>query len=713
MSEELKGQIEVITFHDPESGYTIAQLLPEGREERVTVVGTILDPRQGDGISVEGEWVNHKRYGRQLKINSYTQVKPSSLEGMRKYLGSGLIRGIGPVFADRIVKQFGEKTLEIIDTQPKRLLEIPNLGKKRVEKIITAWEEQRHMKDVMLFLQSNGVTTGYATRIFKKYGSRTIAIVRENPYRLERDITGIGFQIADSIARKTGIARNAPERIRAGICYLLEQAAEQGHVFLRREELIRKCSEILEVEHELIPPELEVCEAGEGVHREGERCYLPLLFRAEAGVAQAIHQLLHFRRTKTQLTPRPSTTGGLQLSPGQQSAIDLAAREKVLVLTGGPGTGKTTLTRELLELFERARLRVALCSPTGRAAKRLSEATGREAKTIHRLLEFSASERGFKKGINDKLEADAIIVDETSMIDLMLMNALLRALPGTARLVLIGDVDQLPSVGPGNVLRDIIESTTVPVVRLQEIFRQASESRIVVNAHLINSGETPDLTNIEDSDFYFVQEDEPERVADAIEDLCARRLPAHKGYDPLRDIQVLTPMYRGETGADNLNLRLQQRLNPTGEGVEQGGYELRQGDKVMQVRNDYDKGVFNGDSGILQRIDMEEQEVEVQFDHLVRYDTTDLHQLRLAYAISIHRSQGSEFKAVVLPLSTQHFVMLQRNLLYTAVTRAKEIIVIVGSRKALNLTIGNDAVAARNTTLSERLRSLGSAGKPI
>ena len=713
MSEELKGQIEVITFHNPENGYTIAQLLPEGQQERVTVVGTILDPRQGDGISVEGEWVTHKRYGRQLKINSYTQVIPSTLEGIRKYLGSGLIRGIGPVFADRIVEQFGEETLEIIDTQPKKLLDVPNLGKKRVEKITAAWEEQRHMKDVMVFLQSNGVTTGYATRIFKKYGSSTIAMVQENPYRLQRDIAGIGFQIADGIAQKSGIAKNAPQRIRAGIRYLLEQAAEQGHVFLPQKELIQKCSEILEVDKELIPPELEGLEAEEGVDREQERYYLPPLYRAEAGVTQAIHRLCHARATKIPLASHSSTTNGLQLSKGQQSAIDLAAREKVLVLTGGPGTGKTTLTRELLGLFERGRLRVALCSPTGRAAKRLSAATGREAKTIHRLLEFSASERGFKKGINDKLEADAIIVDETSMIDLMLMNALLRAVANSARLVLIGDVDQLPSVGPGNVLRDIIESTTVPVVRLQEIFRQASESRIVVNAHLINSGESPDLNNIEDSDFFFVQEDKPEQVADAIEDLCARRLPAHKGYDPMRDIQVLTPMYRGETGADNLNLRLQQRLNPTGEGVGQGGYELRQGDKVMQVRNDYDKGVFNGDSGILQRIDIEEQEVEVRFDQLVRYDLTDLHQLRLAYAISIHRAQGSEFKAVVLPLSTQHFVMLQRNLLYTAVTRAKEIIVIVGTRKALNLTISNDAVAARNTTLAERLRTMETAGEPI
>jgi exodeoxyribonuclease V alpha subunit len=709
MSVDIKGQIEVITFHNPENGYTIARLLPEGQEERVTVVGTILDPRQGDGISIEGEWINHKLYGRQLKINTYTQVKPSTLEGIRKYLGSGLIRGIGPVFADRIVEHFGPETLDVIDTQPKRLLEVPNLGKKRVEKITTAWEEQRHMKDVMLFLQSNGVTTGYATRIFKKYGTRTIALVQENPYRLERDIAGIGFQIADGIAQKTGIAKNAPQRIRAGIRYLLEQAAEQGHVFLQQEELIHRCADILEIGAELIPPELGCLEAEDGVIHERQRYYLPPLYRAEEGVTRAIRLLCSATTKKIPLPPRAATLDGLQLSKGQQEAIDLARREKVLVLTGGPGTGKTTLTRELLGVFEQARLRVVLCSPTGRAAKRLSAATGREAKTIHRLLEFSASERGFKKGINDKLAADAVIVDETSMIDLMLMNALLRAVPNTARLVLIGDVDQLPSVGPGNVLRDIIESTTVPVVRLQEIFRQASESSIVVNAHLINSGESPDLNNAEDSDFFFVQEDRPEHVADAIEDLCARRLPAHKGYDPKRDIQVLTPMYRGETGADNLNQRLQQRLNPGGEGCAQGGYELRRGDKVMQVRNNYDKGVFNGDSGILRRIDVEEQEVEVEFDQLVRYELTDLHQLRLAYAISIHRAQGSEFKAVVLPLSTQHFVMLQRNLLYTAVTRAKEIIVIVGSRKALNLTISNDAVAARNTTLAERLRTLDMA----
>ena len=707
MGVEIKGQIEVVTFHNPDTGYTIARFKPEGQKERITVVGAILDPRQGEGISVEGEWVNHKRYGRQLRIDSYSQITPSTLDGIRKYLGSGLIRGIGPVFSERIVDKFGEDTLEIIETQPDKLLEVPNLGKKRVEMIISAWKQQRHMKDVMVFLQSNGVTTGYAARIFKKYGSRTIAIVEENPYRLERDIAGIGFQIADGIARRTGIARDAPQRIHAGIRYLLEQAAEQGHVFVFQVELLQRCAEILEIEPGLIQPELQCLERANEVCRNRDRYYLPALFHAEEGVALAVSRLAKSRGRS--LKGSAERNEGLKLSVGQRKAVELAAREKVLVVTGGPGTGKTTITKELLRLFEKERLRVVLCSPTGRAAKRLSEATGREAKTIHRLLEFSASERGFKKGVNDKLEADAIIVDETSMIDVLLMNALLRAVPNATRLVLIGDVDQLPSVGPGNVLRDIIGSAAVTVVRLKEIFRQASTSRIIVNAHLINDGETPELINSEDSDFFFVEEDEPQRVADVIEDLCARRLPAHKGYEPLRDIQVLTPMYRGETGADNLNRRLQLRLNPNGKGCSQGGGELRQGDKVMQVRNDYDKGVFNGDSGILRHIDGENQEAEVMFDHPVPYDFSDLHQLRLAYAISIHRSQGSEFKAVVLPLSTQHYVMLQRNLLYTAVTRAKEIIVIVGTRKALNLTVKNDSVAARNTTLADRLRELGAA----
>ncbi len=704
MSESIRGCIDLITYYNHESGYLIARLVPEGKRERITVVGTVAALKEGETIEVEGAWVNHSKYGRQFKIETYRQVHPSTLEGIQKYLGSGLIKGIGPVSARRIVDHFGGKTLEIIDADPYGLLEVEKLGKNRVELIARAWKDQRRIKDVMVFLQSHGVTTGYAVKIFRQYGQEAIQRVRENPYRLERDIVGIGFRIADRIARNIGLAMDAPERVQAGMRYLLDQAAEQGHVYLPVMELMRQCKEILEVNAELFPAALETLRDADGIVTEELRYYLPPLYYAEVGVASSLQRLLRTPAAIKLDPPDKAGTGGdLQLAASQVEAISLSARKKVIVLTGGPGTGKTTITREILALFESRGLEVALCSPTGRAAKRLGEATGKAAKTIHRLLEFSPADRAFRKNYENRLEVDGLIVDEASMIDVALMNALLQALPDTAHLVIVGDIDQLPPVGPGNVLRDIIASETVPVIRLTEIFRQARESQIVLNAHQLNRGEPPAINNKEASDFFFLEENDPPRAAELIEDLCARRLPG-RGYDALNDIQVITPMYRGETGAINLNLRLQQRLNPHGRSYRLGELEFRVGDKVMQVKNNYDKGIFNGDMGKIVALDRDEELMQVKFDSVLGYDLADLDELTLAYAISTHRAQGSEFPVVVMPLTTQHYVMLQRNLLYTAFTRAREMIVLVGTRKALNLAVANDAVALRYTTLKERLR---------
>ena len=705
MAETLKGYIDRITYYNPENGYTIARLVPEGKGEKLTVVGTLASLKEGESLEVAGTWAKHSKYGPQFQIETYKQIYPSTLEGIQKYLGSGLIKGVGPVSAKRIVGHFGADTLDIIDADPLRLIEVPKLGQKRVELIARAWEDQRQIKDVMVFLQSHGVTTGYAVKIFKQYGEEAIQRVRENPYRLEREIRGIGFQTADLIARNLGFALDSQERIKAGVRYLLDQCADSGHVYLPVVELMEQGRELLGVNVELFPPALESLRADDGVVTEELRYYLPPLYHAEMGTASSLRRLLQ--------TPGPvkldwqsdvDTGDGLHLARSQQEAIALTASKKVIVLTGGPGTGKTTVTREILKLFEKHGLKVLLCSPTGRAAKRLAEASGREAKTIHRLLEFAPAEGKFRKDYDDRLDADALIVDETSMIDIVLMNALLRALPDTARVVLVGDVDQLPSVGPGNVLRDIIDSGEIPVVCLTEIFRQDQQSQIVLYAHAINQGELPLINNREATDFFFVEEEAPERVVEVIEDLCSRRLPAHGGWDSRRDIQVLTPMYRGETGALNLNQRLQECLNPGSPSCRHGGVELRIGDKVLQVRNNYDKGVFNGDMGIISGLDLEREIIEVSFDAPVEYEFTELEELNLAYAISTHRAQGSEFPAVVIPLTTQHYVMLQRNLLYTAITRAKKMIVIVGTRKALKLAIENNEVAERYTTLKQRLR---------
>ncbi len=705
----LRGTVGRITYRNGDNGYTIARLDPEGEGggESVTVVGSFASLQEGETVEVEGAWTSHARFGRQFRVDHYRPVVPSTVEGIERYLGSGLIRGVGPASARRIVEHFGEATMEVIESHPERLLEVPRLGRRRAELIAQAWSAQRHIKDVMVFLQSHGVTTGLAVRIFRAYGQDAIALVRANPYRLERDVPGVGFRTADRIARQLGMAVDAPERIKAGVRYLLAKAADEGHVFLPEAEVMIRARDILEVGEDLVLPALAELRAEGVLIAEQDRHYLPALFHAEVGVASSLARLQRSPAAAGR-TPKGGVAddAGPPLAARQQQAVEWAAAHKVLVLTGGPGTGKTTVTRRILAAFTAAAMTVALCSPTGRAAKRLAETTGHEASTIHRLLEFDPSSRQFQRDENAPLQLDALIVDEASMVDVGLMHALLRALPSTARLVLVGDVDQLPSVGPGAVLRDIIASEAVPVVRLVEIFRQGPASRIVANAHRVNRGELPELDNRSAADFFFVAEARPEQVAALVEDLCARRLPAHGGYEPFRDIQVLSPMYRGETGAASLNQRLQSRLNPNGQAIA-GGSGLRVGDRVLQVRNNYDKGVFNGDLGRIVAYDAEGESVRVAFDTVVEYDAADLDELTLAYAISIHRSQGSEFPVVVLPLTTQHYVMLQRNLLYTAMTRARRLIVVVGTRRALELAVANNEVSARYTGLVARLKAGG------
>jgi exodeoxyribonuclease V alpha subunit len=709
--EKLRGTIERIMFQNEESGFTVAKLRPEGQPGAglVTVVGQTLSLNAGESIVMDGEWSSHAQYGHQFKISNYHIEYPTTLDGIRKYLGSGLIKGIGPVMAKRIVDHFGEKSLTVIQRQPGKLKEVEGLGPKRARMITRAWKEQQEIHSVMLFLQSHDVGTGYAVKIWKQYGDEAVALMKENPYRLANDIWGIGFLTADRIAQNIGVEHEAESRILAGISYVLGTAANNdGHIFVARDDLLTACAEALQVDLDLIGKGIESLVEKEEVICEEGRLYLPMLYRSEQGIATRLYQLAQVSRVETgdvvSEIEAIEQRDDVSFAQMQREALAGSLTQGVMVLTGGPGTGKTTTVNGMISLFEARKKRVVLTAPTGRAAKRMQEATGKEAKTIHRLLEF-APRNGFVRNAENPLEADAIIVDEISMVDVPLMNSLLRAIPISASVVLVGDVDQLPSVGPGSVLKNVIESGIVSVVTLNEIFRQALTSQIVTNAHAINSGAMPDLENRRESDFFFMEVREPEDVAQTISDLCSRRLPATYGFDAFDDIQVLTPMHRGESGAQALNARLQGALNPNGDELVRSGVCFRESDKVMQIRNNYDKDVFNGDIGRVERINQTDQEVLVRFgDRSATYEFSDLDELAHAYAITVHKSQGSEFRAVVVPVTTQHYVMLQRNLIYTAITRARDLVVIVGSKKAMDIAIKNNTVSQRNTTLVQRLR---------
>ena len=716
---QLRGIVDRITFQNEENGYTVARLQVEGqRGEPVTIVGETLSMNPGESVVLDGEWSTHKQYGAQFKIESYQTVHPSTVEGMRRYLGSGLIKGVGPVTAKRIVNHFGDEALQVIENEPDRLVEVEGLGGKRAKLIVKAWEEQREIHNVMLFLQSHDVGTGFAVKIWKKYGQEAADLIRENPYRLAVDVWGIGFLTADRIAQKMGIPAHSDRRIQAGLLHVLNEAADkEGHVFLPNEALIEACAQALEVPVDAITPCVELLQKSEAIVVAEDRVYLPHLFYAERGAATRCFQLSQVQRIELGDIPAEIVAieerDQVTFAPRQKQALEKALSHNLLVLTGGPGTGKTTTIKGLIALLEARKKKIALAAPTGRAAKRMAEATGYEAKTIHRLLKYSPAEMAFEKNFENPLEVEALIVDEISMVDTVLMNSLLRAVPISASVILVGDVDQLPSVGAGSVLKDVIASGTVEVVELNEIFRQAQTSRIITNAHAINRGEMPDIKNNRDADFFFIEAAEPDQVVETVSGLCTSRLPSTYQLNPVEDIQVLVPMYRGETGANNLNSVLQDRLNPKGQEMARGGTRFRVGDKVMQIRNNYDKDVFNGDIGRIQAIEPADQEMVVKFqERLVGYEFGELDELVLAYAMSVHKSQGAEFRAVVMPLTTQHYMMLQRNLLYTAITRARELVVLVGTKRALGMAVRNNQVAERHTTLAERIRA-GLVDEPI
>ena len=710
---QLRGIVDRITFQNEENGYTVARLQVEGsaayNDRLATIVGEMLSINPGETVVLEGEWITHKQYGAQFKIESYQTIYPSTVEGMRRYLGSGLIKGVGPVTAKRIVDHFGEEALDVIEGEPERLVEVEGLGTKRAKWIIKAWEDQREIHNVMLFLQSHEVGTGYAVKIWKRYGHEAVELIQENPYRLSVDVWGIGFLTADRIAQKMGIPAHSDRRIQAGLLHVLNEAADkEGHVFLPEDALIESCAEALDVPVDAIAPCVAQLLSEESIVVNDERVYLPHLYYAEQGAATRCYQLSQVQRIELGNIPAEieaiEQRDGVTFAPRQKLALEKALSHNLLVLTGGPGTGKTTTIKGLIALLEARKKKIALAAPTGRAAKRMSEATGYEAKTIHRLLEFSPSEMAFKKKFKNPLEIEALIVDEISMVDTVLMNSLLRAVPISASVVLVGDVDQLPSVGAGNVLKDVIASGIVEVVELNEIFRQAQTSCIITNAHLINLGEMPDVRNDRDADFFFLEVSEPDQVVETICGLCAARLPHTYRLNSIEDIQVLVPMYRGETGANNLNQVLQDKLNPRGQEMTRGGIRFRVGDKVMQVRNNYDRDVFNGDIGRVHGIEDDVLHVRFQ-DRVLEYEFSELDELVLAYAMSVHKSQGAEFRAVIMPLTTQHYMMLQRNLLYTAITRARELVVLVGTKQALGMAVNSNRVAERHTTLAPRIRA--------
>ena len=711
----LRCVVERITYQNPENGYSVLKVKVKGYNDLVTLVGNLLEVPVGSVLLCRGEWKVDKRYGSQFVAATWEETMPATVYGIEKYLGSGLVKGIGPRFARAIVQRFGTETIDIIETEIERLYEVPNIGRKRVAKIRESWEKQKDIKNVMLFLQGYGVSTAYAAKIYREYGKESIDKVRENPYRLADDIWGIGFKTADGIAAKMGYEKEDPRRCRSGILYTLGQLSDEGHVYAGEEQLVKTAGQLLEAGETAIRDTLAGMLQAEDLILDKEAIYLPPFYHAECGTSRRLRDLAEStgRSLFDGLFDPSSLTAetGIEYDEVQLAAIRQAVTSKVMVLTGGPGTGKTTTTQGIIAALKKAGLRVLLAAPTGRAAKRMSEATGMEAKTIHRLLEYNPQD-GYKRNDENPLEGDALIVDECSMIDILLMNNLLKAVPVGMRLVFVGDIDQLPSVGAGNVLRDIIDSQRIPVVRLVCIFRQAQKSRIVMNAHAINQGRFPDTSNGRDTDFFFMREDDPERAAETIVRLVKERLPRAYRESPDR-IQVLTPMQRGVVGAANLNLLLQQALNPSGPSLNRGGYTYRQGDRVMQQRNNYDKDVFNGDLGYIREVDTEERTLKVDFDgKWVEYDVTELDELTLAYATTIHKAQGSEYPIVVMPVLMTHFVMLQRNLIYTGITRAKKICVLIGAMKALAYAVRNVSVLKRNTSLRERLNpSLTTDGK--
>jgi exodeoxyribonuclease V alpha subunit len=768
--QQLTGSVERITYYNEESGYTVLRLKPDSRDalpyahgkyadQLITVVGNLPALNPGEWLKLTGQWLTHPKHGRQFQVEQCEQSSPATVEGIKRYLGSGMVRGVGKVMAERIVNRFGAETLDVIDEQPERLREVLGIGQKRVDSVIKAWQEQRAIKDVMVFLHSHGISTHLAVKIYKQYGDQSLGVVQATPYRLVQDIHGIGFKTADKIAQALGLPFDAPARVEAGIHYTLQKMADDGHVYAPQAELEPAAADILQLPAERVTAVLEALETSELVRRETivyetaddrpptaasgkqttddgrqttvvreeQAIYLPALYFSETGLTRQVERLVRHPMSRLLVVRRQAqgnrgtgeqgdslaAVGGRPAAVGltvqQQQAVDAALRHKLTILTGGPGTGKTTTINNLLNTLDTAGHSYVLASPTGRAAKRLTEATGREAKTIHRLLEFKPGE-GFGRNENNPIDADLIVIDEASMLDLILAYNLLKAIDSASHLLLVGDVDQLPSVGAGDVLRDLIASGVAAVIRLEVIFRQAAGSLIIRNAHRINQGLMPETgsgAGEPASDFYLFIKEDPAEVADLLVDVVARRTPVKFGLDPFDDIQVLAPMYSGQAGVTRLNQLLQETLNPPGRKPERrlGGRTFRVGDKVMQTVNNYDKSVYNGDIGRVTDIDVIKQTLTVSIDGApVVYDFLEADELIHAYAVSVHKSQGSEYPCVVMPVVVQHYMMLQRNLLYTAITRARKLVILVGTRRAIQIAVRTNPVAQRHTALDWRLK---------
>jgi exodeoxyribonuclease V alpha subunit len=715
--ELLAGLVERVTYQNADNGFCVIRVKARGHRDLVTVVGHAAVISAGEWITAVGDWTNDRTHGQQFKARFLKTSAPASAEGIEKYLGSGMIRGIGPVYAKKLLRAFGDKVFDIIEAEPGRLRDVDGIGPVRANRIVVGWAEQKVVREIMVFLHSHGVGSARAVRIYKTYGADAVLVMSENPYRLARDIRGIGFKTADAIAMKLGVAKTAMIRVRAGISYALTEAMDEGHCGLPTAELTPLAEELLDVPQDLIRTALDLELADGTVIADclGETAcvFLAGLYRAERAIAERLLTLNNGKIPWPLIDPDKAIPWierrtSLTLADSQKAAVATALASKVLVITGGPGVGKTTIVNSILRILSAKDMSLLLCAPTGRAAKRMKEATGLEAKTIHRLLEVDPKAGGFRRDDQNPLDCDLLVVDETSMVDVLLMHALLKAVPTKAALLIVGDVDQLPSVGPGQVLADMIASGAIPVVRLTEVFRQAAESRIIVNAHRINQGVIPDLRKPDaESDFYFVEAEDPETAVGRIIELVKTRIPRRFGLDPIRDIQVLCPMNRGGVGARSLNIELQAALNPAGERkVERFGWTFAPGDKVMQIENDYDKEVYNGDIGYVEDVDPDDGELTASFDgRSVTYGFGELDTLVPAYAATIHKSQGSEYPAVVIPVVTQHYTMLQRNLLYTGVTRGKRLVVLVGQKKAVAIAVRSVSGRRRWSKLREWLQS--------